>query len=379
MKSLPILSFPADQLAKLQADYAEEMKQLWQQGMQSNPVLKDRRFAAEAWQHNPVSAFTAAMYLLNARTLLSMSDMVDTDEKTRARIKFSIEQWIAASSPSNFLAFNAEAQQKAIDTKGESIVQGLQNMLHDMQQGHVSMTDQSKFEVGKNVATSEGAVVFENEIFQLIEYKPLTPKVYQRPFLLVPPCINKFYILDLQPANSFIRHVVEQGHRTFVVSWRNPDASMNHTHWDDYVEKGVMQAIEVVRQISNMPQINALGFCVGGTLLTSALSVVSVNAEIENSAPVANAGLNQTARISLFYNYATVTLDGTGSTDANSDSLTYKWTLTTLPTGSKSALSSTTSAKPTFNADQPGIYIATLVVNDGKVDSNLSSVSIQVN
>ena len=113
--------------------------------------------------------------------------------------------------------------------------------------------------------------------------------------------------------------------------------------------------------------------------LTSALSVVSVNAEIENSAPVANAGLNQTARISLFYNYATVTLDGTGSTDANSDSLTYKWTLTTLPTGSKSALSSTTSAKPTFNADQPGIYIATLVVNDGKVDSNLSSVSIQVN
>jgi len=287
MKSLPILSFPADQLAKLQADYAEEMKQLWQQGMQSNPVLKDRRFAAEAWQHNPVSAFTAAMYLLNARTLLSMSDMVDTDEKTRARIKFSIEQWIAASSPSNFLAFNAEAQQKAIDTKGESIVQGLQNMLHDMQQGHVSMTDESKFEVGKNVATSEGAVVFENEIFQLIEYKPLTPKVYQRPFLLVPPCINKFYILDLQPANSFIRHVVEQGHRTFVVSWRNPDASMNHTHWDDYVEKGVMQAIEVVRQISNMPQINALGFCVGGTLLTGALSVLAARGDD----PVASATL----------------------------------------------------------------------------------------
>ena len=201
MKPLPVLSFPPDQLAKLQAQYSQEMQQLWQQGLQANPTSKDRRFAAQAWQHNPVSAFSAAVYLLNARTLLAMSDMVDTDEKTRARIRFSVEQWVAAASPSNFLAFNAEAQQKAIDTKGESITKGLQNMWHDLQQGHVSMTDETKFEVGKNVATSEGAVVFENDIFQLIEYKPLTPKVFQRPFLLVPPCINKFYILDLQPAN----------------------------------------------------------------------------------------------------------------------------------------------------------------------------------
>ena len=287
MKSLPILSFPPDQLAKLQSNYAEELKQLWQQGLQTNPVLTDRRFAGEAWQHNPVAAFNAAIYLLNARTLMAMSDMVDTDDKTRARIRFSVEQWAAASSPSNFLAFNAEAQQKAIDSKGESIVQGLQNMLHDMQQGHVSMTDESKFEVGKNVATSEGAVVFENDIFQLIEYKPLTAKVYQRPFLLVPPSINKFYILDLQPTNSFIRHVVEQGHRTFVVSWRNPDASMGHATWDDYVERGVIQAIKVAQEIGNMPQINALGFCVGGTLLTSALAVLAARGED----PVASATL----------------------------------------------------------------------------------------
>ncbi|MEK0433766.1 MAG: poly-beta-hydroxybutyrate polymerase, partial [Pseudomonadota bacterium] len=287
MKTLPVLSFPPDQLAKLQADYSQEMQQLWQQGMQANPTLKDRRFAAEAWQHNPVAAFSAAMYLLNARTLMAMSDMVETDEKTRARIRFSVEQWVAAASPSNFLAFNAEAQQKAIDSKGESIVKGLQNMLHDLQQGHVSMTDESKFEVGKNVAASEGAVVFENEIFQLIEYKPLTPKVYQRPFLLVPPCINKFYILDLQPANSFIRHVVEQGHRTFVVSWRNPDADLNHATWDDYVEKGVITAIQVAQDIAQMPQINTLGFCVGGTLLTSALAVLAARGED----PVASATL----------------------------------------------------------------------------------------
>ncbi|MFM7698931.1 MAG: PHA/PHB synthase family protein [Limnohabitans sp.] len=287
MKPVPVASFPPDQLAKLQAEYSQEMQRLWQQGMQANPILKDRRFAAEAWQHNSVAAFSAALYLLNARTLLSMSDMVETDEKTRARIRFSVEQWVAAASPSNFLAFNAEAQQKAIDSQGESIVKGLQNMLHDLQQGHVSMTDESKFEVGKNVAASEGAVVFENDIFQLIEYKPLTSKVYQRPFLLVPPCINKFYILDLQPANSFIRHVVEQGHRTFVVSWRNPDADLNHATWDDYVEKGVITAIQVTQEIAQMPQINTLGFCVGGTLLTSALAVLAARGED----PVASATL----------------------------------------------------------------------------------------
>jgi len=259
MPSVPQMNFHTDQIAQLQSTYAQEVMSLWLQGLQDNPKLKDRRFAAEPWQHNPVSAFTAAMYLLNTRTLMGMTEALDTDDKTKARIRFAVEQWAAASAPSNFLAFNAEAQQKAIDTKGESIAQGVQNMLHDMQQGHVSMTDESLFEVGKNVATTEGAVVFENELFQLLEYKPLTPMVYQRPFLLIPPCINKFYILDLQPTNSLIRYSVAQGHRTFVVSWRNPDAAMANTTWDDYVEKGALQAIEVTRRIGNMPQINALG------------------------------------------------------------------------------------------------------------------------
>ena len=284
---LPNLNFHGEQLSQLQSAYAQEAMSLWQQGLQDNPKLKDRRFAAEPWQHNPLSAFSAAMYLLNARTLMAMTDALDTDDKTRARIRFAVEQWAAASSPSNFWALNAEAQQKAIDSKGESIAKGVQNMLHDLQQGHVSMTDESLFEVGKNVATSEGAVVFENELFQLLEYKPLTPKVYQRPFLLIPPCINKFYILDLQPANSLIRYAVAQGHRTFVVSWRNPDASMAHTRWDDYVEKGALAAIEAARRIGNMPQINALGFCVGGTILSNALAVLAARGED----PVASATL----------------------------------------------------------------------------------------
>jgi polyhydroxyalkanoate synthase len=269
------LQFSPAKLAELQKTYLSEASQLWNQSLQSNPTLKDRRFSGEAWAHNPVAAYTAAAYLLNARTLMGLADAVDADAKTRARIQFAVEQWVAASAPSNFLAFNAEAQKKAIDTQGESISKGMQNLMHDLRQGHVSMTDESLFEVGKNVATTEGQVVFENDYFQLIEYKPLTAKVHERPFLLIPPCINKYYILDLQPENSFIRYCVSQGHRTFVVSWRNPDQSLANATWDDYIENAAIKAIEVTREIGGASQINALGFCVGGTILTNALAVLA--------------------------------------------------------------------------------------------------------
>lgn len=232
---------------------------------------KDKRFAGEGWAKNPVAAFTASAYMLNAQALAGMADAVQADEKTRQRIRFAVEQWVAAMSPSNFLALNPEAQKKALETKGESLSKGLQNLLQDMGKGYVSMTDESVFEVGKNVATTEGAVVYENDIFQLIEYKPLTSKVYERPLLLVPPCINKFYILDLQPENSLIRYAVSQGHRTFVISWRNPDASCAQLTWDDYIERAVIAAIGVVQNIADAEQINALGFCVGGTMLSTAL------------------------------------------------------------------------------------------------------------
>jgi polyhydroxyalkanoate synthase len=273
------LSFDPVQLKGLQEQYLREATQLWNQGLSENPVSKDRRFAGEAWGHNPMAAFSAAIYLLNTRTLMGLADALEGDPKTRERIRFSVEQWSAASAPSNSWLLNADAQQKAIDSKGESIAKGVQNLWHDMRQGHVSMTDETLFEVGKNVATTPGQVVFENDLFQLIEYKPLTAKVHQKPFLLIPPCINKFYILDLQPDNSFIRYVVAQGHRTFVVSWRNPDASHAQVSWDDYIEQGAIQAIQVVRDIAKVPQINALGFCVGGTILTTALAVLAARGE----------------------------------------------------------------------------------------------------
>ena len=279
------LQFSSTKLQALQQQYLHDAKELWAQGLQAAPEIKDRRFTGEGWAANPVATFSAAAYLLNARTLMGLADAVEADAKTRARIRFGVEQWMAAMAPSNFLAFNAEAQKKAIETKGESIAKGMQNLLHDITQGHVSMTDESLFEVGRNVATTEGAVVFENELFQLLEYKPLTTKVFERPFLLVPPCINKFYILDLQPENSLIRYAVEQGHRTFVGSWRNPDDSLAHKTWDDYVEDGVMAAIDVVQNITGAEQINALGFCVGGTILSNALAVLAARGD----EPVASA------------------------------------------------------------------------------------------
>jgi polyhydroxyalkanoate synthase len=281
----PKIKFSPEKLQALQHQYMREAGDLWADSVQGRLAITDRRFADAAWAENPMAVFTAASYLLNAKTLTQLADAVETDAKTRARIRFAVEQINAATAPSNFMALNAEAQQKAIETQGKSIAQGIQNLLHDMQQGHVSMTDESLFEVGKNVATTEGAVVFENELFQLIEYKPLTDKVFEKPFLLVPPSINKFYILDLQPENSVVRYAVSQGHRTFLVSWRNPDASLAKATWDDYIENAVIKAITVTQEVSGSKTINALGFCVGGTMLGTALAVLAARGE----KPVASA------------------------------------------------------------------------------------------
>ncbi len=278
----PQLSFDAAKLLEIQQSYLHDATQLWNQSVQAGsaiPSAPDRRFSAAAWNDNPVSKFSAAAYLMNSRALMGLADAVEGSAKTKARVRFAIEQSLAASAPSNFMALNADAIKKAIETQGQSIGQGMKNLFNDMQQGHVSMTDESQFEVGKNVATTEGAVVFENEFFQLLEYKALTKTVHATPFLLVPPCINKFYILDLQPENSLIRYAAMQGHRTFVVSWRNPDASMANKTWDDYIEHAAIKAIATVQEITGARAINTLGFCVGGTILATALAVLGARGE----------------------------------------------------------------------------------------------------
>jgi len=262
-------------LAKLQNDYMQQLSTLWQEMLSAKtPTIADKRFAAPEWQSNPLHAFNAAAYLLNARFLMSMAEAVEATPRAKQKIRFAIQQMVDAMSPANFLVSNPEALQKIVETKGESLTKGITHMLEDLQKGHISQTDESAFEVGRNVATTEGAVVFENELFQLIQYKPLTTKVYQRPLLLVPPCINKYYILDLQPENSLVRYAVEQGHTVFLVSWCNPDESLAHATWDDYVLNGAVKAINVVQEISGEEQINTLGFCVGGTILSTALALL---------------------------------------------------------------------------------------------------------
>ena len=279
-KSMSGLSLPAPAVLELQNAYLKQSTELWNQTLRSKPAAPaDRRFAAPDWASNPASAYTAQMYLLNARTLMQMADSLQGDEKTRQRIRFAVQQWVDAAAPSNYLALNPEAQRKALDTQGESIALGMKHLLDDVRRGHVSQTDESVFEIGRNVATSVGAIVFENALFQLIEYKPLSAKVFERPMLFVPPCINKYYILDLQPENSLIRYTVAQGHRVFVLSWRNADESIKTFTWDQYIEDAAIRAIGLVREISGSQQINTLGFCVGGTILATALAVLAARGE----------------------------------------------------------------------------------------------------
>jgi polyhydroxyalkanoate synthase len=286
LQALSGLSLQPQQLAQMQGEYLKNVTEIWNHSLQQlsgdgkeAAAIGDRRFAGQAWLQNPAAAYTAQMYLLNARTLLQMAEGMQGDEKSKARVRFAVQQWVDASSPSNFLAFNPEAQRKALETRGQSIATGLQHLVQDLHKGQVSQTDETVFEVGRNVATTEGSVVFENELFQLIEYKPLTAKIHERPMLFVPPCINKYYILDLQPENSLIRYTVGQGHRTFVMSWRNPDESIAGKTWDDYIEHGPLTAIRTVQAITGAPTINTLGFCVGGTILATALAVLAARGE----------------------------------------------------------------------------------------------------
>ncbi|MCU0764603.1 MAG: class I poly(R)-hydroxyalkanoic acid synthase [Burkholderiaceae bacterium] len=279
----PSLSFDGRRVADLQNSYVEQLTGLWRdclgQPQRAAEPIADKRFADPAWQENPLASFYARAYLLNAEFMNRLADAVQTDRKTKRRVKFAVSQFVDAASPANYLALNPKAQKTLLESGGESLKAGVVNLLKDMQKGRISQTDESAFEIGRNVATTEGMVVFENRLFQLIQYKPLTAKVRARPFLFVPPSINKYYILDLQPDNSMVRYAVEQGNTVFLVSWKNPQQPERNLTWDDYVEHGAIEAIRVVQEISGHKQINVLGFCVGGTILASALAVMYARGE----------------------------------------------------------------------------------------------------
>ncbi|MFN0301823.1 MAG: class I poly(R)-hydroxyalkanoic acid synthase [Burkholderiales bacterium] len=248
-------------------------------GVTSASSVNDRRFANEAWANDPRFDLVRRAYLAYSSFLEGTVEQTNADERTKGQLRFGVRQFLDAMSPSNFLATNPEATQLAIESGGKSLAEGMALYFQDLAKGRVSMTDENAFAIGKNLAMTPGAVVYENEMIQLIQYAPTTNAVFERPLIIIPPCVNKFYILDLQPENSFIRHAIAEGHTVFVVSWRQITADLGHLTWDDYLSEGVMRAIDAARAITGESRVNALGFCVGGTLLASALAVMATRGE----------------------------------------------------------------------------------------------------
>ena len=265
------------------ADYQQAQFNLWRNlltgNTSENPVAEpppgDRRFKSEEWSKNPVFDYIKQSYLLTSRMLTEMAHNAKLSPQEQQKLEFYTRQYVDAMSPTNFALTNPEVLQQALETKGESLVNGLKNLLGDVEKGRITMTDEDSFELGKNLATTEGAVIYQNELFQLIHYKPLAEKVHERPTLIVPPSINKFYILDLQQDNSFVRYCLEQGQDVYLISWVNPTPEQRDLSWDDYVGNGILKAIEVVKSISDQPKVNAVSWCVGGTLMASALAVLA--------------------------------------------------------------------------------------------------------
>ena len=287
----PMSAFMAasQQIVGLQQDYWKQVAGFWS-GMPgaanwgwgsdaSGAGESDKRFANEAWRIDPRFDMVKRNYLAYSSFLQAAVEAMPLDEKAKAKLRYDTGQFIDAMSPANFLVTNPEAMQLAVETGGQSLADGMRLFFDDLAKGRISTTDETAYEVGRNLATTPGAVIYENELMQVIQYAPTTDRVRERPLLIIPPCINKFYILDLQPENSFVRYAVEQGHTVFLVSWCNITAELGHMTWDDYLEQGVLPAIDIARAVTGAERVNTLGFCVGGTLLASALAVLQARGQ----------------------------------------------------------------------------------------------------
>ncbi|MCT4558698.1 MAG: class I poly(R)-hydroxyalkanoic acid synthase [Pelagimonas sp.] len=244
-----------------------------------DPGPDDRRFKNPLWNSHPYFNYVKQQYLINADAIRSAVDNIEgMDEFDKRRLGYFSQQIVDMFAPTNFLATNPDALQRAVETEGESLVAGLENLVSDLEANNgevlVRLADETAFEVGKNIATAEGEVVYRNRMMELIQYKPTTEKVQEIPVVLFPPWINKFYILDLKPANSLIRWVVDQGYTLFVVSWINPDSSYADTGMEDYIQDGFIQAMEVAKEICGTKQVNAVGYCIAGTTLSLTLSLL---------------------------------------------------------------------------------------------------------
>jgi len=245
---------------------------------------RDRRFAAPEWRANPLFDMIRQSYLLVSERLLGSVDAMEgVDAETRGRIRFLTRSFVDAMSPSNFALTNPQVLERAVETRGESLLNGLEHMLNDLGRGQLSHTDAAAFEVGRNIATTPGKVVKQTPLYQLIQYSPATDKVLETPLLIFPPWINRFYILDLNPKKSFIRWAVEQGLTVFVVSWKSADKSMAATTMDDYVLAQI-EAIDAVRETLDVEVVHTIGYCVAGTMLAATLALLEARGQAEKIA-----------------------------------------------------------------------------------------------
>lgn len=285
-----------EQLIKLQLDLYTSYLNLWANTAEKimgtettnviNPEKGDRRFSNPQWDENILFNYIKQSYLLTADWVAkSINDNEELSEEEKKKLSFYTRQFVDAISPTNFAVTNPDVIEETIKTKGENLVEGLKNLLNDLEKSpkgsfKPSMTDYEAFKVGENIATTEGSVVFENKMFQLIQYTPKTKEVAKTPLLICPPWINKFYILDLQPKNSFVKYAVEEaGQTVFLISWKNPDASYRDVSWEDYMQDGLLEAFSAVLDITGEEQLNAIGYCIAGTLLTSTLAYMKAKGD----------------------------------------------------------------------------------------------------
>ncbi len=278
-------------LAEAQMKLWQDHVTLWQNsllklmGQDAKPVVEppsgDRRFRDEEWERNFLYDYIRQSYLIAAKHLhQTLGNVEGLDDKTAKKVDFYTRQYIDALSPSNFLLTNPEALRETVASGGQNLVKGLNNLLEDLTRGNggelrVKMTDTEAFRLGENIAVTKGKVVFQNDLLQLIQYEPLTEEVYARPLLIIPPWINKYYILDLRENNSFIRWALQQGHTVFVISWVNPGAHLAHKSFDDYLLDGALAALDAIERATGQTSANVIGYCLGGTLLACALGYLA--------------------------------------------------------------------------------------------------------
>ena len=265
--------------AEAQQMMAEALAKKDEEGEAPKPAVNDRRFANPMWENNPYFKFVRDQYLTNAEAIrTAVEEVEDLDQIDKQRLSYFADQIINMMAPTNFLATNPDALEKAVETDGQSLIDGLENLVADLEANNgeliVRLADESAFEIGRNIATTPGQVVFRNRMMELIQYTPTTETVYETPIVLFPPWINKFYILDLKEQNSLIKWITDQGYTLFVVSWVNPNHDYAAIGMEDYVEDGFLKAIEVVKEICGTKQVNAVGYCIAGTTLSLTLSLL---------------------------------------------------------------------------------------------------------